>query len=80
MSDLRKRAAPELEPGTFTAWKYFRGMGGSISGVFLSCLDDEKELFELELLLLELLLVVVRVSSVSEIRNTFDVELMERCR
>ncbi len=39
---LRKRAAPELEPGTLTAWKYFRGMGGSISGGFFS-LDDEKE-------------------------------------
>ncbi len=48
-------------------------MGGSISGGFLSCVDDEKEL-------LLLLVVVVRVSSVSEIRNTFDVELMERCR
>ena len=72
MSFLRKRAAPELEPGTLTAWKYLSGMGGSISGGFLSPLDENE--------LLLLLLMLVPVSSVSEIRNTFDVELIERCR
>mmetsp|Transcript_27942 Transcript_27942/g.43922 ORF Transcript_27942/g.43922 Transcript_27942/m.43922 type:complete len:83 (+) Transcript_27942:659-907(+) len=72
VSFLRKRAAPELEPGTLTAWKYLSGMGGSINGGFLSPLEkDEDEV---------LLLLLVEVSSVSEIRNTFDVELIERCR
>ena len=41
-------------------------MGGSINGGFLSFLED--------------VLLLLLVSSVSEIRNTFDVELMERWR
>lgn len=56
-SFLRKRAAPECDPGTLTAWKNFSGMGGSISGGFFSL-----------------------ASSVSDMRNTLDVELMERCK
>ena len=66
-SFLRKRAAPECDPGTLTAWKNLRGMGGSISGGFL-------------VLLLLLLEEDELVSSVSEIRKTFDVELIERWR
>ena len=67
VSFLRKRAAPEWEPGTLTAWKYLRGMGGSIiNGGLLSFLEEEDG--------------DVVYSSVSEIRNTLDVELMERWR
>lgn len=49
------------------AWKNFSGIGGSINGGFF-------------ILLLLLLLLLVVVSSVSEIRNTLDVELIDRCK
>lgn len=61
VSCFKKRAAPECEPGTLTAWKNLRGMGGSMSGGFL-------------LVVLDLL------SSVSEMRSTLEVELMDRWR